>query len=158
MTDHPVPLAVAWKRFGQAVRNFASSEAGGKSRWMFAGLVAFLFAINGMNVVNSYVGRDFMTAIADRDRTEFILPGFFLSRCLRRLHSALGELPLHGGASGAQLASIPHPAIDRALSRRRQLLPSGGVPGPRQPGPADRGGHPLLHRHHPVLCAHAPQQ
>ena len=77
MTDHPVPLAVAWKRFGQAVRNFASSEAGGKSRWMFVGLVAFLFAINGMNVVNSYVGRDFMTAIADRDRTEFIRQAFF---------------------------------------------------------------------------------
>ncbi len=77
MTDHPVPLAVVWKRFGQAVRNFASSEAGGKSRWMFVGLVAFLFAINGMNVVNSYVGRDFMTAIADRDRTEFIRQAFF---------------------------------------------------------------------------------
>lgn len=77
MTDHPIPLAVVWKRFGHAVRNFASSEAGGKSRWMFAGLVAFLLAINGMNVVNSYVGRDFMTAIADRDRTEFILQAFF---------------------------------------------------------------------------------
>jgi putative ATP-binding cassette transporter len=34
-------------------------------------LVGFLFAITGLNVVNSYVARDFMTAIADRD-----MPGF----------------------------------------------------------------------------------
>ena len=39
---------------------------------MFAGLIALLFAISGMNVVNSYVGRNFMTAIADRNKAEFI--------------------------------------------------------------------------------------
>ena len=39
---------------------------------MFAGLIALLFAISGMNVVNSYVGRHFMTAIADRNQAEFI--------------------------------------------------------------------------------------
>jgi putative ATP-binding cassette transporter len=44
---------------------------------MFAGLIAFLFAINGMNVVNSYVGRDFMTAIADRDEAELMRQALF---------------------------------------------------------------------------------
>ncbi|HEY6130904.1 MAG TPA: SbmA/BacA-like family transporter [Halioglobus sp.] len=77
MTDRPVPLTVVWKRFVQAVRNFVTSEDASESRWMFAGLAAFLFAINGMNVVNSYVGRDFMTAIADRDRPEFLLQALF---------------------------------------------------------------------------------
>jgi putative ATP-binding cassette transporter len=33
---------------------------------LFAALIALLFAINGLNVVNSYVGRDLLTAIADR--------------------------------------------------------------------------------------------
>jgi putative ATP-binding cassette transporter len=66
------PFTVAWKYFVRSVRNFASSEVGGHARWMFAGLILFLFAINGMTVVNSYVGRDFMTAIADRDRAGFL--------------------------------------------------------------------------------------
>ena len=38
---------------------------------MFAALFALLIAINGMNVLNSYVGRDFMTAIANRNKAEF---------------------------------------------------------------------------------------
>ena len=36
-----------------------------------------LFCINGMNVVNSDVNRDFMTAIADRDKAEFIRQALF---------------------------------------------------------------------------------
>ena len=34
-------------------------------------LIGLLFAINGLNVVNSYVGRDFMTAISNRDQAGF---------------------------------------------------------------------------------------
>jgi len=59
-------------RLVRAVRNFAGSEVGWKAKWMFAGLIALLFGINGMNVANSYVGRDFMTAIADRNKAEFL--------------------------------------------------------------------------------------
>jgi putative ATP-binding cassette transporter len=33
---------------------------------MFAGLIALLCGANGLYVVNSYVGRNFMTSIADR--------------------------------------------------------------------------------------------
>ena len=59
-------------RFAAAVRSFASSDEGWKAKVLFGLLIAFLFAINGLNVVNSYVARDFMTAIASRDRARFI--------------------------------------------------------------------------------------
>jgi vitamin B12/bleomycin/antimicrobial peptide transport system ATP-binding/permease protein len=64
-------------RFVRSVRRFASSEVGWKAKLMFAGLIAFLFAINGLNVVNNYVGRDFITAIADRNKAEFIRQALF---------------------------------------------------------------------------------
>jgi putative ATP-binding cassette transporter len=59
-------------RFVQAVRNFANSEVGWKAKLMFAGLIALLFTISGMNVVNSYVGRHFMTAIERGGESSFV--------------------------------------------------------------------------------------
>jgi putative ATP-binding cassette transporter len=59
-------------RFARALRNFLFSEVRWKAASFFALLIVFLFAINGLNVVNSYVARDFMTAIAERNRTEFV--------------------------------------------------------------------------------------
>ena len=44
---------------------------------MFAGLAALLFGVSGLNVVNSYVGRNFMTAIAERQTPEFIRQAIF---------------------------------------------------------------------------------
>jgi putative ATP-binding cassette transporter len=35
-------------------------------------LLVFALSVNGLNVVSSYVGRDFMTAIADRDMAGFV--------------------------------------------------------------------------------------
>ncbi|SPD75569.1 putative component of ABC transporter [uncultured Desulfobacterium sp.] len=64
-------------RFIRAIKRFANSEFGGKAKWMFAGLITLLFAINGLNVVNNYVGRDFMTAIAQRNKAEFIRQALF---------------------------------------------------------------------------------
>ena len=58
-------------RFGRAVRDLANSEVGSQAKFMFAALFGLLVAINGMNVLNSYVGRDFMTAIANRNKAEF---------------------------------------------------------------------------------------
>lgn len=63
---------VALARCARAARNFANSEVGVKAKFMAAGLVLFLFAINGLNVVNSYVGRDFMTAIEQRNMRGFL--------------------------------------------------------------------------------------
>ncbi len=57
-------------------------EARRKALIGLAVLVGLLLAINGMNVVNSYVGRDFMTALSDRHPSRFftyalILAGVF---------------------------------------------------------------------------------
>lgn len=54
------------------VRGLLASEVGPVSIAMVVVLIGLLFAINGLNVVNSYVGRDFMTAISQRDRDAFV--------------------------------------------------------------------------------------
>jgi putative ATP-binding cassette transporter len=62
-----------WNHFIEYVKAFATSkQAGGKAKWLSALLIGLLFAINGLNVLNSYVGRDFMTAIENRNRDEFL--------------------------------------------------------------------------------------
>ncbi len=60
-----------WRRFVAAISNFATSEVRGQAALLFAGLLGLLVAISGLNVLNSYVGRDFMTAIEHRDRAAF---------------------------------------------------------------------------------------
>src|ERR1700728_1142850 len=60
------------RRFVGGIKAFLTSEVRWKARGLFALLIAFALAINGLNVVNSYVGRDFITAIAGRDRPGFI--------------------------------------------------------------------------------------
>ncbi|WP_045226592.1 ABC transporter ATP-binding protein/permease [Methyloterricola oryzae] len=77
MDKEKIPHKVTGARFVRAVRNFAASEDGWKAKLLFGGLFGLLFAINGMNVLNSYVGRDFMTAIADRNKAEFIRQALF---------------------------------------------------------------------------------
>src|SRR6516162_5515977 len=42
-------------------------------------LVVLLLVINGMNVLNSYVGRDFMTALAERHGRQFMYYAFVLA-------------------------------------------------------------------------------
>jgi putative ATP-binding cassette transporter len=56
-----------WSRFGRAVKDFATCEVGWRARGLFGLLAALLVLFNVLNVFNSYVGRDFMTAIANRD-------------------------------------------------------------------------------------------
>jgi len=77
MDQGKVRFKVIAARFLRAVRNFFGSEVGWKAKLIFAGLVALLCAVNGLNVANSFVGRHFMTAIADRDRAEFIRQALF---------------------------------------------------------------------------------
>jgi ABC-type uncharacterized transport system fused permease/ATPase subunit len=43
-----------------------------RARGLFGLLTLFALAVNGLNVVNSYVGRDFMTAIEHRDQARLI--------------------------------------------------------------------------------------
>jgi vitamin B12/bleomycin/antimicrobial peptide transport system ATP-binding/permease protein len=73
MSEQPVAFdRVTGRRFVRAVKYFLTSEVRWQARGLFALLFAFAFTINGLNVLNSYVGRDFMTAIAHRDQAGFI--------------------------------------------------------------------------------------
>src|SRR3984885_15293495 len=76
MDPQSIPLRTTGNRFVRAVRTFVRSEVGGKGKLIFAALVLLLCASNALNVVNSYVGRNFMTAIADRDMTCFVRQAF----------------------------------------------------------------------------------
>ncbi len=60
-------------RFVRAVQIFASGDTAGKAKLLFFSLIGLMVAVNTLNVVNSYVGRDFMTAIATQQRGAFIL-------------------------------------------------------------------------------------
>jgi vitamin B12/bleomycin/antimicrobial peptide transport system ATP-binding/permease protein len=60
------------RRFVGGIRTFLTSDVRWQARGLFALLIAFALAINGLNVVNSYVGRDFITAISNRDQPGFI--------------------------------------------------------------------------------------
>jgi vitamin B12/bleomycin/antimicrobial peptide transport system ATP-binding/permease protein len=71
------PLKVTAARFASAVKLFADSEVGWKAKWMFGILLALLCAANGLTVANSYVGRNFMTAIAERHTAEFVRQAIF---------------------------------------------------------------------------------
>jgi putative ATP-binding cassette transporter len=66
-------LKLAAKRTLYNLRLFFSSE----SRWVAIGwltlLLGLLFAQNGFNVLNSFVGRDFVTAITQRDHQQFVV-------------------------------------------------------------------------------------
>jgi vitamin B12/bleomycin/antimicrobial peptide transport system ATP-binding/permease protein len=73
MSEPRVPITrLTWARFWRAVTDFANCEVGWRARGLFALLIALLIVFNALNVVNSYVGRDFMTAIANRDTARFI--------------------------------------------------------------------------------------
>ena len=65
-----------WDRFGRMLRRFSASEAGGKARWLFTCILVLLVTINGLNILNSYVGRDFMTALERRQTSIFVRQAF----------------------------------------------------------------------------------
>jgi putative ATP-binding cassette transporter len=73
MSEQPVAFdLVTVRRFARAVRDFLTSEVRWRACGLFALLIAFALTLNGLNVVNSYVGRDFITAISHRDWSGFI--------------------------------------------------------------------------------------
>jgi len=61
------------------VRDFLGTKSGKKAVWLFATLLVLLLSSNGLNVLNSYVSRDFMNAIEQSREADFWkLAGFFL--------------------------------------------------------------------------------
>ncbi|MFO1418448.1 MAG: SbmA/BacA-like family transporter [Methylotetracoccus sp.] len=64
---------LTWTRFAQVVKTFATPAiARGGAIPLFSLLVTLLLGINALNVLSSYVGRDFMTAIEHRDTSGFV--------------------------------------------------------------------------------------
>jgi putative ATP-binding cassette transporter len=64
---------LTWARWLRAAGSFVGSpDAGRRAKVLTAALLGLLLSINGLNVVNSYVGRDFMTAIEQRSMSGFV--------------------------------------------------------------------------------------
>jgi vitamin B12/bleomycin/antimicrobial peptide transport system ATP-binding/permease protein len=62
-----------WDSFVLNLKLFATSEeVGKKAKWLSAALILFLLGINALNVLISYINRDFMTAVEDRNQAEFM--------------------------------------------------------------------------------------
>jgi putative ATP-binding cassette transporter len=64
-------IRLTWKRFRGAIRMLVRSEQGPRALVFATTLVLLMLAINGLNVINSYVGRDFMSAIENKNLTAF---------------------------------------------------------------------------------------
>lgn len=63
---------LTWVRFVRVINAFVGPQLRGHSMAMLAMLAALLLGINALNVVSSYVGRDFMTAIESHSMPAFV--------------------------------------------------------------------------------------
>lgn len=62
-----------WNRLVQGLRAFIQSQdVGFKAKLLFGGLIGLMLALNGLNVLGSYVGRDFFTAVENRNMSGFV--------------------------------------------------------------------------------------
>ena len=75
-TDRKQLIRITWKRFRGAIRMLAKSKQGPKAAVFATTLLLLILALNVLNVVNSYVGRDFMSAIENKN------PGMFTSMAM----------------------------------------------------------------------------
>ena len=72
MPTERTPITAVAPRLVTAIRTFARSGVGLRAKLMFAVIVALLLAVNGLNVANSFVNRNLMSAIAARHSAEFV--------------------------------------------------------------------------------------
>lgn len=73
-------FALTWPRLIEVVRRFAASDQGRRGLWLVLSLLLLVIGVNGLNVINSYVGRDFITALAERQTDRFIVEaGMYLA-------------------------------------------------------------------------------
>lgn len=71
-----IPLDhLTWQRWRLAIATVLRSEVGGRAKLMLVALLVLLLGINALNVLNSYVGRDFMTSIEQRSMSAFVRQG-----------------------------------------------------------------------------------
>lgn len=69
--DRKHPIRVTGTRLKNALDQLWRSDQGPKAAVSAAALVIMIFGINALNVTNSYIGRDFMSAIENRDMAGF---------------------------------------------------------------------------------------
>jgi putative ATP-binding cassette transporter len=62
----------AWSRFVRVTKPFFTSETRWRAWGGVAVLIALLFSLTGLNVANSYVGRHFMTAVAEGEAGQYL--------------------------------------------------------------------------------------
>ncbi len=62
----------SWRYLVSVSKPFLVSSSRWKAAAALAGIVTLLVVMNALNVANSYVGRNFITAIADRNRPEYV--------------------------------------------------------------------------------------
>ena len=156
--EKPPPLRETATRFARAISLFANSEAGSKAKWMFAGLLALLCGANGLSLVNSYVGRNFMSAIAERQNCRIPPPADILCRRICCLHRRRGRRALPRGAPRTLVAGQPDSSRREALSGQWSLLPPSFGGRTREPRPADCRRRPDLYRLRGLLLPHGVQQ
>ena len=65
-------LRLTWKRFHGAIRLLAKSKQGPRALWYAGSLLMLMLVINALNVTNSYVGRDFMSSIENKNLDGFL--------------------------------------------------------------------------------------
>src|SRR5579871_5915052 len=89
----------AWSRFLRITKPYWTSERRGQALALLVVLLVLLLSISGLNVAISYVGRDFMTAIADRQghhvlRLTLIYLGVFAASAAAGAFARYAELIL----------------------------------------------------------------
>ena len=146
MESARIPLdRLTWARWRRAMRDLMRSEVGGRVKLLFGALLALLLAINGLNVVNSYVGRDFMTAIEQRSMSGFLTKavlyvGVFAVSTVAAVIYRFTEERL-----GLLWRRLVHAPAHRALPAGRHLLPAARAGRDPQPGPAHRRRRAHVH-------------
>src|SRR5271170_3530606 len=135
MDAQAIPPKTTGMRFVRTVRTFAQSEVGWKAKLIFTCLVLLLCASNALNVVNSYVSRNFMTAIADRDMAGFVRQAFIYIA----VFAALTLVAVLARFGEERLGLLWRDTMTRAIVRRyladgnyQRLNSSGAVANPDQ--------------------------
>jgi putative ATP-binding cassette transporter len=72
-------IRLTWKRFSGALRMLARSEQGPRALILAMTLMLLMLGTNGLNVINSYVARDFMSSIASKNISAFTNYGLLYS-------------------------------------------------------------------------------
>ena len=63
--------ATLWGRFVAVARPFFQSEVRWRAIGLLLVLLGFILCLNGLNVIGSYMGRNFTTAVEQRESPDY---------------------------------------------------------------------------------------